>query len=197
MTLYKLTHFVLKCIINVFLPYRIHGKENIPEDGAVICANHAHNTDPLLIVLGCLSRNASINVMAKEEILHWPIVGSFLNKLHIVIWVKRGKADVGAIKGALRCLKANEKLLIFPEGTRNEELGEGKTGAAMLAIRTKTPVLPIYIETERRRFRRVNVYVGKPFHPFTEDRKATQDDYQTATEVIMGRIRDLMPEEAV
>ena len=71
-----------------------------------------------------------------------------------------GKSDVGAIKSALKALKGKEKLLIFPEGTRHEEIGEGKTGAAMMAIRTGVPVLPVYIAPERTPFHRTKVYIG-------------------------------------
>ena len=127
--------------------------------------------------------------MAKEEIRHYPVVGGLLNWLGFVIWVRRGKSDVGAVKTSLKALKGQEKLLIFPEGTRHEEIGEGKTGAAMMAIRTGVPILPVYISPERRHFHRTRVYIGKPYMPFTEDRRATAEDYEVVTEQIMDHIR--------
>ena len=129
--------------------------------------------------------------MAKEEIQHWPVAGALLKWLGFVIWVKRGKSDVGAVKAALRALKGGEKLLIFPEGTRHDEIGEGKTGAAMMAIRTGVPILPIYISPERKLFRPTRVYIGQPYQPFTEDRRANAEDYRAATEVMMDKIKAL------
>ena len=117
------------------------------------------------------------------------VVGRLLNWLGFVIWVRRGKSDVGAIKSALKALKGKEKLLIFPEGTRHEEIGEGKTGAAMMAIRTGVPVLPVYIAPERTPFHRTKVYIGEPYQPFTENRRATAEDYEAVTEEIMDHIR--------
>ena len=134
-------------------------------------------------------RKDKIWIMAKEEIRHYPVVGRLLNWLGFVIWVRRGKSDVGAIKSALKALKGKEKLLIFPEGTRHEEIGEGKTGAAMMAIRTGVPVLPVYIAPERTPFHRTKVYIGEPYQPFTENRRATAEDYEAVTEEIMDHIR--------
>ena len=96
---------------------------------------------------------------------------------------------MGAIKSALKALKGKEKLLIFPEGTRHEEIGEGKTGAAMMAIRTGVHVLPVYIAPERTPFHRTKVYIGEPYQPFTENRRATAEDYEAVTEEIMDHIR--------
>ena len=69
------------------------------------------------------------------------------------------------------------------------ESGEGKTGAAMLAIRTGVPILPVYITPERKLFQRTKVYIGEPYMPFTEKRRANAEDYERVTEDIMEHIR--------
>lgn len=175
-------------------PTRVYGLENFPEGPALICANHVHNSDPFYIVTS-LPRRDRVWIMAKEEISHWPVVGPLLSWFGFLIWVKRGKSDVGAVKSALKALKGGEKLLIFPEGTRNEELGEGKTGAAMMAIRAKVPILPVHISGERGFLTRVKVRIGQPYLPFTEERKATTEDYQRATDALMEKIRALGEED--
>lgn len=94
------------------------------------------------------------------------------------------------MKTALPALKGNDKLLIFPGGYPDTtEIGEGKTGAAMMAIRTGVPVLPVYISPERKLFHRTKVYIGEPYMPFTETRRATAEDYERVTEEIMDHIR--------
>lgn len=193
MTLYEFAYVVSKAIFSVVTfrtPLKAFGKENIPEGGAVICSNHVHNSDPFYIVYS-FHRKDKIWIMAKEEIRHYPVVGGLLNWLGFVIWVRRGKSDVGAVKSALKALKGKEKLLIFPEGTRHEEIGEGKTGAAMMAIRTGVPVLPVYISPERKVFQRTKVYIGKPYQPFSGDRRATAEDYEVVTQQIMDHIREV------
>ncbi len=177
-------------LATLFRPTKITGRENIPEGPALICANHVHNSDPLYI-LTAFPRKRRVWIMAKEEISRWPVVGPALNWFGFLIWVKRGKADIGAVKAALKALKGGEQVLIFPEGTRNDEIGEAKTGAAMMAIRAGVPILPVYISGARGPFTRTRVNIGAPYLPFTEDRKATLEDYQAATEVMMEKIKAL------
>ena len=190
MTLYQLAYVISKFIFGILTlrwPLKTYGKKNIPKGGAVICCNHVHNSDPFYVVYSFPVKD-KIWVMAKEEIKHYPFAGWLLNWLGFVIWVRRGKSDVGAVKSALKALKGNEKLLIFPEGTRHAEIGEGKTGAAMLAIRTGVPILPVYITPERKLFKRTKVYIGEPYMPFTEKRRANAEDYERVTEDIMEHI---------
>jgi 1-acyl-sn-glycerol-3-phosphate acyltransferase len=194
-TFYRFVFLVSKQIFKICTrktPLLAHGQENIPQGPVVICANHAHNSDPFYVVYSFPGKD-KIWIMCKEEIRHIPVAGWFLNSLGFAIWVKRGKADISAVKNALKALKGGEKLLIFPEGTRHEEMGEGKTGAAMLAIRTGVPVLPIYVSTTRVKGQHTEVFIGKPFHPFTEDRRANAADYEAATVRIMDAIRALKP----
>lgn len=197
MTKFEFMYSASKAIINfltLLKPKHIIGAENVPEGGAVICANHVHASDPFYIIHS-IPRRHKTWVMAKEEISRWPVVGPLLVWSEFIIFVKRGKADIGAVKTALKALKGGEKLLIFPEGTRNDELGEGKTGAAMMAIRTGVPILPVHISADRRFFHPIKIRFGQPYMPFTEDRKANAEDYQVATDALMEKIRLLGEED--
>ena len=90
---------------------------------------------------------------------------------------------ITAIKTALGSVRAGQKLIIFPQGTRHAAEGETKKGAAMLAVKTRAPILPMYI-TEGKRFRcRATVVIGKPFTP---DPK--QKDYGLIADDILRRI---------
>jgi 1-acyl-sn-glycerol-3-phosphate acyltransferase len=166
------------------------GREHLPKGGALICSNHTRNSDPLFIAFA-LKRSTELRIMAKEEMTRWPIVGPLLSRADLMIWVKRGKADIGAVKGALKSLKEGRKLLIFPQGTRSEEIGEGKTGAAMIAIRSGVPIVPVYLPAKKCWFRRTPIVIGEAYQPFTEDRKPTLEDYRTVTEDLMERIAKL------
>ena len=99
------------------------------------------------------------------------------------------KDSIRVITEMTERVKNKENFLIFPEGTRHAEIGEGKTGAAMLAIRTGVPILPVYITPERKLFQRTKVYIGEPYMPFTEKRRANAEDYERVTEDIMEHIR--------
>lgn len=187
---YRLLYAIIWPFFNFVHPGRVIGRENIPEGGALICANHTRNSDPLYIVFA-LRRNTSLRIMAKEEMKRWPLVGAVLSKIELIVWVKRGSADIGAVKAALKALKNKQKLLVFPQGTRSEELGEGKTGAAMMAIRAGVPILPVFVPAKKLWFRRTPVVIGEAYDPFVENRKPTLEDYRIVTQDLMERIAKL------
>ena len=129
--IYCIAYMVLWVVFRIVMPTRCINKQNRPEGGALLCANHTRTNDPLFIAYA-LGWHYQIHVMAKEEIMHWPFIGWVL-KHGGIFGVKRGKADVAAIKTAMKYLKDGELLLMFPEGTRHQdgEFGDAKTGAAI------------------------------------------------------------------
>ena len=61
--------------------------------------------------------------------------------------VNRGEADITAIKTAMRFLKANYPLLVFPHGTRIKRGVDVplKEGVILIALRAKKNIVPAYI----------------------------------------------------
>lgn len=189
--LYAVIYPIVWVFMKIFHPWKSVGAENIPEGGALLCGNHTSVGDPVYVVLA-MGWKRQTRVMAKDEIMHWPILGPILKRAG-VIGIKRGKADVGAIKECMRVLKNGERLMLFPEGTRVREgkTSEAHTGAAMFAARTGVPLLPVYISPKKKLFRKTWVIFGQPYHPEYEGRKPTPDDYQRIADDLMARIRAL------
>lgn len=186
--MYRLLYCLVKPFFCLFHPVRGIGMENLPEGGAVLCANHSTLTDPLFVCFASPMRYL-IRPMAKIELSRVPLIGWLLGKAG-VIYVDRGHADVKAVKAALSWLKGEGKLLIFPEGTRVHE-GEdvaAKGGAALFATRTGTPMVPIYVTRKKPWFRPTTVVVGKPFHPQIQGRKATAEELDEITKHVMEQI---------
>ena len=190
-TVFSILYIIVWPFFNLFHPCRAIGREHIPKGGVLICANHTALSDPLLIVFAFQRKNP-LRVMAKAELLRVPIIGWLLSKAGI-FGVERGKSDVGAIKTAMRYLKGGEKLLLFPEGTRIKEGEEGtaKTGAAMLAVRTGVPILPVYVPRKKRWFAPTPVVIGQPYYPEVAGRHATSEEYQAIADDLMERIYGL------
>ena len=187
-------HFLYAVIwpfFNLFRPLRVVGRENIPEGPAVICPNHTTMGDPFYVVFA-FGRKYPMRAMAKIQIMRVPFIGWILSKAG-VFGVDRGRADMKAVKTALKCLKDGNKLLMFPEGTRVHE-GEdvaAKTGAAMFATRTGVPLLPVYIQRKKKLFARNVVVIGQPYHPEYAGRKPTPDELDAIAGDLMGRVRAL------
>lgn len=186
---YTLIYCVIFPFFNLVHPCRPIGRENVPEGGAIICANHTRASDPFFIVFALGLKNR-VCAMAKIEIMRVPFVGWILGKAG-VFGVDRGKADVGAIKTAMKLLKSGEKMVMFPQGTRvdeQEEDHEAKNGAAMLALRTGVPIVPVYIPAKKKWFGRTPVVIGEPYHPQTAEKRATPEEYKAISEDLMDRI---------
>lgn len=54
-------------------PVRAQGRENIPEGGAVLCANHSALCDPILVCFACTLR-WMVRPMAKIELSRVPVL---------------------------------------------------------------------------------------------------------------------------
>jgi len=105
--------------------------------------------------------------------------------------VSRGEADLSSIRTSLSILKDGHCLLIFGQGTRRKKTDTQEppmhTGVAMLAVRSKAPVVPVYIKPPYRIFRRMRVYIGKPLD-FSDIRRADSATLQNVTDQISGAI---------
>ena len=140
---------------------RFEGKENIPAGACVIMGNHRAWLDPFLLAM--CARDREIRFMGKKELWGNKAFLWIANRVR-GIPVDRGNADMTSIRLSMTVLKAGHSLGIFPEGTRSK--GDGMLplmgGAALLAMRSKSPVVPIYIDGDYRLFRQMVVRVGKP-----------------------------------
>ncbi len=190
-TWYKIFYTIVRPFVGLYYPMKFIGRENIPEGGALVCANHSSAIDPFFLAFA-LGKKRPICAMAKESLMEIPVIGKIL-KLVGAFGVKRGASDIHAVKYALEQLKKGEYVVLFPEGTRvkSREEGEPKTGAAMLAYRTGVAVLPVYIPIKKRVLRINRVYIGEPIYMKTEGKKATNQDYEDMTKVLMDHIYDI------
>lgn len=143
---YWLGFYFLKVSSRLWFPFTVTGKENIPPKGGFIFAsNHLSNLDPLLIGL---SLDRPISYMAKDSLFKNCIFGFLLRR----VWafpVKRGTADIGSLREALRRLKAGNPLVLFPQGTRrlagDQNLDKLHPGVGFVASRSGVPVIPVLI----------------------------------------------------
>lgn len=177
----------------------IEGVNNIPSDGpAILIYNHIAFVDPV-VILGLMPRN--VVPLAKVESYDEPIWGIF-PKLWDVIPVRRDELDRGAIRSALNVLQAGEILLIAPEGTRNENLQEGKEGVAYLAVKSGAPVVPVAIygtkgfpsfSPKRWREEGATVRVGKPFRFRESPDRVGLENLRKMTDEAMYILAELLP----
>lgn len=180
-------------LLGVLYPPSVEGLENIPEEGAfILCANHISLRDAVLIAAIC---HRPLRFMAKQELFHTR--SQWFSRLLYRIGafpVARGAGDLSAIRTSLSVLKEGQCLGIFPQGTRKKKKDTQEppmnTGVAMLAIRARVPVVPVYLQAPYRLFRRLRVCVGKPMD-FTEIQRADSATLSDVTNQISGAIFSL------
>ncbi|MBR4941061.1 MAG: 1-acyl-sn-glycerol-3-phosphate acyltransferase [Clostridia bacterium] len=182
---YKLCYLLGIFITRVLYRAKIEGRENVPEGGCLVCANHISWMDPIFIGVG-IGTKPKLNVMAKQELFEKKLSRWFFTKLN-AFPVKRGETDLTAIRKSYSVLGSGERLAIFPEGTRYDK-NNAKSGAGMLALRTGCTVLPIYISEERKLFRVTRVVIGKPFVPEKPEGKLSHAHYAECSDEILRRI---------
>lgn len=191
-TWFNLFYTIAWPFFNLCHPGKVYGRENIPEGGALYCCNHTKLSDPIFIFFA-LGRKRHPQVMAKASLMKIPVLGWILKKCG-VFGVDRGKSDVRAIKEALKVLKGGGRLLLFPEGTRyaDGESQGAKTGAAMLALRTGVPIVPMWMPAKKRWFAPTPVVIGTPYYPEgPAEGKPTGEDYERVANDLMARINAL------
>lgn len=182
--------------------YRLksEGEENLPpkdqKRGYIVCMNHTSFSD-VFAISGAL-RGRRLRYMGKAELFKIPLFGSFLRALG-AFPVKRGGADMKAIKNTIELLDSGEIVGIFPQGTRcpgrSLKDTQFKNGAAMFAYRSGCNVLPAYISTEAKQtriFRKTTVVFGKIIDNSEFDFKnGGNAEYEAATRIIFDRMNEL------
>lgn len=182
---------ILRPIVLFFLPVELRGTENLEDEAAILCANHSSAWDPILLVLA-MPQSFNLRIMAKKQLFSIPLVRWFLRNMG-VFPVDRGNSDIGAVKTAISSLRDDWNLLTFPEGTRVKKPGQvtPKSGAGMMAIRAGVKMVPVFIGTAKRLFRKTVIIFGKPFAPTYTGRKGTAEEYQANTDEVMRRAYEL------
>ena len=199
---YYVSRLVVRMLLLLLTRWQIKGRENIPSQGALlIVANHLHLVDPPLLVVS-LSRK--VRLMAKKELFHSRLIGYFMSGFG-AFPVYRGQLDKKALRQVHQLLADGQAVVVFPEGTRskNAQLQHAFPGAALIALRSGVPVLPVGINGTEKikgvawilRRPRITVNIGHPFYLPSVDCKLTKVELAEFTNSIMEHIAELLPSQ--
>ncbi len=193
---HKMGQLFLRWSVRVILHllYRIKfvGEKQLPKEGAyILCPNHRSIID--IPISGTYSKSRWVYFMGKKELFEKPFSRFWMNVMD-VFPVDRGKGDIGSIKKALGYLKNGQVFCIFPQGTREKdgEVLPAQKGVALLAAKSEAPIIPMYITGTIKPFRKITVYVGKPFDLGLRKRvKYSRETYEEKSQEVITHIKSL------
>jgi len=173
-----------------------------PRGPLILVTNHIGSLEVPLMFVHLQSRK--LIGLAKIETWDSKFMG-WLFDLWDAIPVRRGKADLEAIRACLEVLKAGDILAIAPEGTRSYHgrLLRGQPGIAMIALHAGAPILPMAhwggeaFGANLKKLKRTDfhVRVGRQFYLDAKGEKVNGEIRQSMADEIMAQIAALMPEE--
>ncbi len=185
MTFYSVFSKTFSLYYKIFFKMKVKGLENIPSEGRlIICSNHVGLADPIL--LGSIIPR-KLNYMAKKELFKNKFIAYWIKKLG-AFPVDRDSSGLAAIKTAISILKKDGVFAMFPQGkrTKDEDNDSVKPGVAMIAIKSKSRIIPIHIETEYKLFKEIKINIGKEinFDEYFNEKLSTEQYIGLSKEVL-------------
>lgn len=195
--------FLVRVYTRVTCRLDISDLQKFPMHGPLIAiANHTGQIEVPLIFAHLQPRK--LTGWAKIET--WD--NKFLNwvfNIWGIIPVRRGEADMHALKAALRALENGFIFGIAPEGTRNYtgQLRRALPGTVIIALHSGAPIIPIthwggeVFLKNLKRFKRTDFHIriGEPFELKVEGLKMTGEIRQQIVDEMMYELAKYLPEE--
>ena len=195
---------VFEALFRLLTHVEVHGLENLPSGGFIVCPNHLSRLDPPLVFINMPNRRITVFVADsyRSNLLFSAIVTAV-----DCIWVNRGATAPSTIKAAVRALQGGAVLGVAPEGTRSptHALQTGKTGAVYLAYASGAPIVTAAITNTHvafatlLRLRRATLTIrfGEPMRFGAPGRhnRPTQQQLEDDTTEVMCRLAAQLPPE--
>jgi 1-acyl-sn-glycerol-3-phosphate acyltransferase len=195
--LYKSSGFIVRNLCRLLYGTKVYGLENTDFKGpGLVVSNHISLLDPP--ILGAFTP-FSLHYMAKSELFKNALFRALI-EAHNAFPVKRIGFDRQVFKITQKLLSENQRILLFPEGTRQKDgvLAKGRHGTAKIALDNNVPVMPVCLSgvnhLRRLIFRKQHIQISYGKLIKTEDFEPDlpeKDRIRRLTEVILSEIKSL------
>lgn len=176
--------------------------DKVPERGPLIAYSNHTGQIEVPIFYSHLQPRPVTGIAKVETWNSWFLRWVF--DLWNAIPIRRGEADIEAMRKSLDSLRKGYILAIAPEGTRNKTgvLIKAQPGMVTLALRSGAPLLPVAHwggETFSKNIKRLkrtdfHIRVGEPFKLDTSRERVTREVRQQMVDEMMYRLAALLPE---
>ena len=196
---YRLASWGCRLFLILAFRFGVYGRHNVPDSGGVILAsNHQSYLDP---VFCAVALRRQCNYLARETLFINPVFRLLIKSLNAVP-VRRGQADLRAMKQIINLLRQDKMVCLYPEGTRssNGTVRHVKPGFGLLSRRSGATVVPTVIEgaydvwPRHQKFfsggKPVSVCYGEPIRP----EQIVQMSEQQLADELTRRLRKIQNE---
>lgn len=198
-------YLLVHLLANYFFKIEAHGIENVPDKPPFIIApNHVSILDYPMSTYA-LSRGLKDNIytVAERHFYDRALARIFMKIGTNTMRIDASKDFFPALRAAVNVIRSGKAIYINPEGTRSEtgELLPFRVGVGVLAVETKCPIVPVYIDGTFNAMPRgsflpkpvkVHVYYGKPIYmeSYVNKKRTMQayDVYKEVTDELFKRV---------
>lgn len=150
-----------------FRPKKIYVSKKAKEKirgGALLISNHSGDIDPIILMFAIWYRRH--HFIATTDLFNTKLKRWLFEGFHC-IEIDKENVSMNAFREIVGRLQNDKLVSIFPEGylTRNEEIQKFKSGAVLMAVTAKKPIIPVYIKQRKNIFQRQCVVIGEPINP--------------------------------
>ena len=141
---FRLARWFCKVFCKTFFRLHPQGRENVPAFGPlVLICNHQSFLDPVLCGIFI---ERPLHFLARDTLFKG-LFGRLITSVN-TIPVKRGEADIAAMRVVIGKLKAGHGVCLFPEGTRSSDgrITAFKPGFGLLCRRGGASIVPVVID---------------------------------------------------
>ena len=162
--------------------------------GLILMSNHISMKDPLYLLCSILKRRH--HFMATKEMFDTKFKKWWFTHVFLCIEINRDNFSLASFKDIIRHLEMGDMVTIFPEGHvnfENDQLNAFKGGIAMMALKTRAPIIPVYIKKKEHWYSRLTIYIGDPIdiNDYLEGKSFNVNDVKNISLILQNKEKEL------
>jgi 1-acyl-sn-glycerol-3-phosphate acyltransferase len=199
---------------SAYFRLNVTGAQHLPRGAFLLCGNHASHLDAPAI-LAALPRDVALraSTAAAKDVFgsdRHPLRNAVSRLTTASLPIEREAEFAKGLRVLERVLEERRPLVLFPEGKRSRDgaLLEFKPGAAMLSVRTGSPIVPVRLDGLTKALPKgaflptaadVTVRFGAPLDPapyrraIAEGRTSRKAAYAAMTQALKDAIAGMAP----
>jgi len=192
---YRFGRWLCKIFCLLFVRLRFYGQDNLPKDGSfILVSNHQSYLDPVFCGIGV---HRDLCYLARDSLFRNKFLGKAIASVN-AIPVKRGSADLKAIRAVIDRLNLGMGVCLFPEATRSPDgrVAAFKGGFTILCKRTDAMIVPAVIDGAYECWPRHKKFLSRGLvvvcygEPITSEQAKAMGDRELA-DLLTQRIRTM------